>query len=113
MTSKKDTTGKRRLDLLPFDALTEVARVLEFGCIKYGERNWEEGRPYHEMYGACLRHLFKWYLGEDTDSESKLSHLSHAVTNILMLMSYELNEKLDKEFDTRPEIKLDTSKLFS
>ena len=33
--------GKVRMELLPFDCLTEMAKVLTFGAEKYRENSWQ------------------------------------------------------------------------
>jgi len=86
----KHDQGKLRLDLLPFDAINEVAAVLTFGAKKYGDRNWEKGISYSRCFGAALRHLFAWFRGEDRDPESGLSHLAHAACNTLMILAFVL-----------------------
>jgi len=86
----KYDTGKVPLELLPPEALIEIAKVLAFGAEKYGRHNWRKGMAWSRLVGAILRHLFAWMLGEDKDPESGLSHLAHAGCDILFLMSYEI-----------------------
>lgn len=88
----KHDAGKSRLDLLPFDALLEVGKVMERGATKYGARNWELGRAWGRDLAAGLRHLFAWAMGEDRDPESGLSHLAHAACCILFLLAYDLRK---------------------
>lgn len=90
MSGTKHDAGKVRLDLLPFDAVTEIAHVLTFGARKYGDRNWEGGFKWGRLLGACLRHLFAWAGGEDVDQETGRSHLAHAGCCILFLLAHEL-----------------------
>lgn len=82
--------GKNPLDLLPFDALATVGLVLEHGAKKYGRRNWEKGMSWSRLFGATLRHLFAFGLGDYYDKDSKLPHLAHAACCILFLLSYSL-----------------------
>lgn len=86
----KYDTGKVPLELLPVEALIEIAKVMAFGAEKYGRHNWRKGMAWSRLVGAILRHLFAWMLEEDKDPESNLSHLAHAGCDILFLMSYEL-----------------------
>jgi hypothetical protein len=92
--------GKPRYDLLPIDALDELVEVLSFGCRKYDDRNWERGIKYSRVYGAALRHLTKFWVGKDTDEETGLSHLAHAMCCCMFLLSYQLRSM--KKFDDRP-----------
>ena len=82
--------GKNRLELLPWEALVEVGKIVTFGANKYGDYNWLKGMAWSRFYGASLRHLASWINGEDKDSETNLSHLAHAACCILFLLSYEL-----------------------
>ena len=87
---RKDDKGKIRVDLLPTEALVEVAKVLTFGASKYDPWNWKAGMAYSRLYGATLRHLFAWSEREDHDPESGLLHLAHAGCNILFLLAYQV-----------------------
>jgi Domain of unknown function (DUF5664) len=105
-TGIKNDKNKTRLDLLPFDALEEVGKVLTFGTTKYGDRNWEQGIAYGRVYGAALRHLWSWFTSRLTrssgkDSETGLSHLAHAACCVLFLLSYDLRGM--GTFDDRPK----------
>lgn len=86
---RKDDTGKLPLHLLPPDAVLEITKVLDFGQKKYSARNWEAGMSWSRPYAALLRHMFAWWMGERSDPETGLSHLSHAGCCILFLLSYE------------------------
>lgn len=83
----KADEGKPRFDLLPFDALEEVAAVLAHGALKYGERNWEKGLGWGRIAGALLRHLAAWTRGIELDAESGRHHLAHAACCALMLLA--------------------------
>ena len=84
---RKDDSGKPRWDLLPFDALNDVAMVLAYGAAKYAPRNWEKGMAWGRLLAAALRHLAAWAAGRDVDDESGLPHLSHAACCVLMLLA--------------------------
>jgi hypothetical protein len=86
-TFKKSDAGKPTFDLLPWDALASVSRVLEHGAEKYGAGNWEKGTDWLRYWNATLRHLTSWLRGEDKDPETGESHLAHAVASILILLA--------------------------
>ena len=95
----KHDNGKIRMELLPPNALEEIAKVFTFGANKYEEWNYikGEGLSYSRVYGAALRHLNAWYKGELTDKETNESHLAHAGCCIMMLMELEkFKNKNDK-----------------
>ena len=75
--------GKEPLDLLPYDALVEVAKVLAFGEQKYETANWTKGIEQRRLISAALRHLYKFNNGEDHDTESGINHLAHSACNLL------------------------------
>lgn len=88
----KNDDGKPLLALLPVEALTEVGKVMTFGAKKYDAHNWRKGFAYTRVASAALRHLFAWISGEDTDSESGLSHLAHCACCILFLLTFTLTK---------------------
>lgn len=79
--------GKVRMELLPLDALEEVAKVLTFGAIKYTDNGWQEVEDGYERYkGALLRHLTAISKGEEYDPESGLLHESHVACCALFML---------------------------
>ena len=86
----KHDKNKIRWDLLPFEVLHDVVRVLEFGEKTYGKNNWQNIENAHErLWNAAMRHLIaaKDDIGE-IDNETDLPHLAHCVVNLLFLMWY-------------------------
>jgi hypothetical protein len=93
-SGNKFDSGKPRMDLLPMDALLEVAKVLTFGSAKYGDRNWEKGIDVQRLRAAQLRHDASVEMGQLIDEESGLLHTAHKATDALMELSMRLrNEK--------------------
>lgn len=88
-TGVKNDQDKLRYDLIPPEALDSLARVLTFGANKYADRNWEKGMDWGRVFGACMRHLWAFWRGEDKDPETGYSHLEHAICNIAFLITYE------------------------
>jgi hypothetical protein len=82
----KHDDGKPALALLPFAAVEEVAKVLQFGAKKYNKYNYKKGFEYTRLVSAALRHLFAFGKGEDKDPETGLSHLAHAICCVLFLL---------------------------
>lgn len=100
--SKKDD-GKSRWELVAYDAVEGVVKVLTFGAKKYAARNWEKGIMYGRVFGAIMRHLWKWWMGENNDEETGLSHLDHAMCEIMFLSAYEKRGMV--AYDDRPNTK--------
>ena len=83
----KDTYGKPKLGLIPFNALKAVAYVREFGINKYGSNDEWAHVADRDFVEAALRHLHKHASGEVIDEESGLSHLSHAACSALLAIA--------------------------
>ncbi len=83
----KYDNDKLRWDLMPFDVLEEVVRVLEHGSQKYSDDNWKKVDNHRPRYfSACLRHVLAWWQGEQDDKESGLPHLAHAICCLIFLL---------------------------
>jgi hypothetical protein len=70
-------TGKGRYDLVPWEAIHELALHCEQGAIKYGERNCEKGIPIHSLIDSAIRHLSCYMRGMKDEP-----HLRAAMWNI-------------------------------
>jgi hypothetical protein len=92
--------GKLQWDLLPWDGVAEIVKVLQFGAKKYAPHNWEKGIKFSRIFGAVIRHMTAWFLGETNDPETGLNHLAHAGCEILFALTYSVRGM--KEFDDRP-----------
>ena len=80
--------GKEGVDQIPPAVLLEWGRVYTYGEQKYARDNWLNGNEWHEFYGSALRHLYKFWAGEDNDPESTLHHLAHALWNVGALLYF-------------------------
>ena len=95
---ERKNDGKIRLSLLPASLFYAAAKVMMFGAKKYADHNWRRGMKWSVPFDCAMRHLLKWWDGEQLDEESGESHLGHAVANLLMLIEY---EKTCPELDDR------------
>jgi len=86
----KFDTGKPRMDLLPADALYEVAKILTGGAEKYAPWNWAKGMNWSRLEAAVLRHWRDYQKGNDIDEDSKQLALAHMACDILFLLEYTL-----------------------
>lgn len=80
---------KPMIDLVPPEAIVAIAEALTMGAKKYGKHNWLNGMEWSRVYAAAQRHLLSWQQGIDTDEESGMNHLNHALTNIAFLLTYQ------------------------
>ena len=95
----KHDIGKPGMELLPWMALMEVAKVYDFGAAKYAPHNWRKGMNWSRLVGALGRHMAAWHEGETYDSETGLSHLLHAAFCVLTLVEF---ERTNLGVDDRP-----------
>lgn len=83
--SVRDTReGKGRFDLISPIALSRIAKHLENGAKKYGDRNWELGQPMSRFFDSAVRHLYKYLEGHRDED-----HLSAAVWNVQAMIHVE------------------------
>ncbi len=102
---QKDDRGKAPLEMLPFDALVEVARVMHYGAYLaprpdgskgYGRDNWRQCEDVNRYDGALLRHFKDRQGGETFDKDSKLCHRAHLACNALFALAIEMAEEAKK-----------------
>ncbi len=91
--------GKDPWQLIPWDAVRAITKVLRFGAEKYAPRNWEKGMDWDRLFRAAIEHLNTWFMEGTPDKETGFSHLWHAGCCILFLIAYELR---GVGRDTRP-----------
>lgn len=85
----KFDADKARYDLIPPEIEEAIAKVLTFGAVKYGERNWELGMKWGRPYAALRRHMAAWWSGEDHDPETGMPHTWHAACCIAFIVAFE------------------------
>lgn len=85
----KFDANKSRYDLIPPEIEEAIAKVLTFGTVKYGERNWELGMKWGRPYAALRRHMAAWWSGEDNDPETGMPHTWHAACCIAFIVAFE------------------------
>lgn len=100
-TAIKHDSGKANWSLMPWEAVEEINKVLEFGANKYAAHNWQQGEGfrYTRVLNSLLRHVFAYMRGEDLDPESGLSHMAHAGCNVLFILYYIKNKSRYKNDD--------------
>jgi len=82
----KADAGKPRLSLVPRRMIWEVAKVREFGTLKYHDpENWRKVEP-QRYWDAAYRHFMRCLDDPNgVDDESGLPHLSHLLCNLAFL----------------------------
>lgn len=87
-TNPKDAIGIRKapMSTVPAAVLAEVGVAMLEGACKYGRSNFRiAGVRASVYYDAAMRHLMAWWEGEDTDPDSGMSHITKAITSLVVL----------------------------
>ena len=101
-TNPKDAIGVRKsaTSVLSANVKHEIALGLLEGACKYGRHNYRvAGVRYSVYYDAANRHLDQWWEGEDIDKDSGLSHVTKAMSCLMVLRDSMLRENAT---DDRP-----------
>lgn len=92
----KADAGKVRMELLPLEAMQEIAKVMTFGANKYTDGGWRHVPNGIERYkGALLRHLMKEEF-EDLDDETGELHAAAVACNALFRLQLILDAKREE-----------------
>lgn len=105
-SNPKDAVGIKKVafSCVPANVIGEIALGLMEGARKYRRHNYRAvGVRGSVYYDAAMRHLMAWYEGEDIDQDSGLSHISKALSCLVVLRDAMLNEKW--EDDRPPKVK--------
>jgi hypothetical protein len=88
-SNPKDGVGSRKwrqLSGLPTRVLWEVGVAMLEGALKYGRHNYRYAGVRATVYtDAALGHITQWLEGEDIDADSHLSHITKAITSLIVL----------------------------
>lgn len=101
-SNPKDILGSDRanLSLVPSTAIALESTAFLEGALKYGRYNWRIAGVRSSVYfDACLRHLFKWWNGQDCDPSTRVKHLASARASLAIVIDAEACGKLT---DDRP-----------
>ena len=101
-TNPKDAVGvlKYAMSYVSAPVLAEIAVGMTEGGHKYGRHNYRViGVRASIYYDATMRHLMQWWEGEDLDPDSGLSHITKAITSLVVLRDAMIQEMFT---DDRP-----------
>jgi hypothetical protein len=84
-TSLRFNDGKTQTREISPDFVLGIGEVLTKSREKYPEGNWMKETKFSTPYESCVRHLMKFWSGEDLDNDTLKSHLLHAATNLMFL----------------------------
>ena len=92
---RKNDQAQLPLHLVPPEAIIAAARVLQHGAQKYAERNWERGISCERVIAAAQRHLLSAQAGEVYDAETGEMHLSHALCELMLAVTFVARQQDD------------------
>jgi hypothetical protein len=87
-SNPKDAIGSTKPPVanVPLSVISEVGMALAEGQYKYGGYNWRViGVRASVYWDATFRHIKAWWEGEDTDPDSQLSHITKAISALVVL----------------------------
>jgi len=103
-TNPKDAIGVRKVPMscVPAPVIMEIALGMMEGGRKYGRHNYRiAGVRASVYYDAAMRHLMDWWEGTDIDPDSGISHVTKAITALVVMRDAMMNEMWT---DDRPPV---------
>lgn len=90
-----------RVDLIPPSVIWEIAEHYGKGASKYDDNNWMKGYDWKLSFASAMRHLLKFWMGEDYDDEfdPPTKHVVAAAWHCIALAWFMDNMP---EYDSRP-----------
>lgn len=101
-TNPKDAIGsvKPPLSTIPCPVLFEIGAGMLEGACKYRRHNYRvAGVRTSIYYDAAMRHLMRFWEGEDIDPDSGLPHISKAIASLIVLRD---SQMIGNVVDDRP-----------
>lgn len=106
-SNPKDSVGisKVPMSTVPATVLAEVGVAMAEGARKYGRHNYRVlGCKASVYYDATMRHLMDWWEGTDIDPDSGMSHVTKAITSLVVLRDAMIQNKF---IDDRPPVSVE------
>lgn len=106
--------GKERFDLIPVEPLRQLAQLYTVGAVKYEDNNWRKGLAWSRIFSAIMRHLWKFWKGEDVDEETGVPHVINAAWGCLTLAQYMVDRrKFDDRYKEKATLKFKNGSEFN
>jgi len=84
----REALGTPYMRQVPLEGIAAGAAALEYGALKYADRNWEKGLPWQQMIDSLKRHIDDFERRKDYDdgpTGSGLPHVCMIMAGALML----------------------------
>lgn len=93
----------QRYDLIPPEAITELARLYGVGARKYADHNFRKGYEWSKSYGALQRHANLFWSGETIDQEMFVNHMASVAWHAFALTEFyymfpNFDDRIQSEF---------------
>jgi hypothetical protein len=101
-SNPKDNVGSTKppVSNVPLSVVAEIGLALAEGSHKYGGYNWRViGVRASVYWNAAFRHIKAFWEGEDVDPDSQLSHITKAISALVVLRDAMIQENWN---DDRP-----------
>ena len=85
VVSARHNAGKTQVREVDPAFILGLGEVLTASRAKYAEGNWMAETKFSTPYESCMRHMMKFWAGEEIDEETGKHHLLHAATNLMFL----------------------------
>lgn len=92
--NKKEGPGRLKVSMsvVPGIVLAEISVALMEGALVYGSHNYRDSEvKCSTYYDAAMRHLLAWWEGEDIDAKSGISHVTKAISGLIVLRDCMMN----------------------
>lgn len=99
-TNPKDALGGNKLPMHLFPEVAAAHTVLAMldGALKYGRNNFRAIGVRASIYAdAAQRHIKAWFEGEDSDPDSGVHHLGHAIACLAIVLDAMAAGKLNDD----------------
>ena len=114
-TNPKESVGVRKAPMSTVSAavMAELGLAMLEGAAKYGRHNYRaSGVRASVYYDGVMRHLMAWWEGEDIDQDSQLSHVTKAITSLVVLRDAMIYQSfVDDRPPRSPDFYSDLNKL--
>lgn len=106
-TNPKDAVGSSKppLSTIPCTVLFEVGAAMLEGACKYRRHNYRiAGVRASIYYDAVMRHMMRYWEGEDIDPDSGIPHIVKAIAGLIVLRDAQMQGMLtdDRPPSSRP-----------
>ena len=95
-TGARKEVKDERHDLIPQEALAELATHYGVGARKYDDHNWRKGYDWSKSYAALQRHARAFWSGEDLDPETGSKHIIAVAWHAFALATF-MDEHPEKD----------------